>query len=231
MQAVILAGGLGTRLRPLTKKVPKILISVGGRPFIDWVIDTLPRDLFDELLLLTGYLGDRVREYCGDGSRYGIAIRYSCEPQPLGTAGALRHASDLLGRTFVLLNGDTYIELDYLDLLAFHHSQPSIATMVVARPYDPEIRPNVRVEPDGRITKYAKGEPAPDLNAVDAGVAVFDKEVISFIPERDPVGLETHVFSRLVAHGQIAGYRADAVFYDIGTPEGLTAFTQLVARS
>ena len=93
MQAVLLAGGLGTRLRPLTYEIPKVLVPVAGRPFVDWLLDALPRDVFDEVLLLTGYLGEQVEEYCGKGERYDLRIKYSREPEPMGTAGALRHAA------------------------------------------------------------------------------------------------------------------------------------------
>ena len=222
MQAVILAGGLGTRLRPITYKVPKVLVPVAGKPFIDWLISTLPPDVFDEILLLIGYLGEQVREYCGDGSRYGIPIKYSQEPQPLGTAGALRYAAEKLAETFVLINGDTYIELDYPDLLSFHKSHGKIATMVLAKPYDPSIPPNVRVEPDGRITKYAKNSSDPTFNATDAGVVVFQKGVLSYIPSRSPAGLEKTVFPTLAAANLLFGYvQPSVIFYDMGTPQGL----------
>jgi len=228
MQAVILAGGLGTRLRPVTERIPKVLVPVAGRPFLDWLVATLPRDLFTEVLLLVGYLGDQVCEYCGDGSRYGMTITYSQEPEPLGTAGALRFAADMLGDRFVLLNGDTYIELDYGDLLGFHTRMGATVTMVLARPYDLAILPNVRVEPDGRVSRYAKGVSAPDLNGIDGGVAVFDREVLRYIPEGGPRALEGGVFQALVVARQLAGYVTGNVYYDMGTDSGLRAVETLV---
>jgi len=201
--------------------VPKVLVPVAGRPFIDWLVSTLPPEVFSEILLLIGYLGEQVREHCGDGSRYGIPIRYSQEPEPLGTAGAIRYAAELLADTFVVLNGDTYIELDYSDLLAAHVRNGAVGTMVVVRANDPAIRPNVRVEADGRITCYAKNDATADLNATDAGVVVFDKSVLELVPTDQPSGLEHHVFPVLAAENRLRGYMAPSEFYDMGTEQGI----------
>ena len=229
MQAVILAGGLGTRLRPLTYEVPKVLVPVASRPFIDWVIESLPRDLFDEVLMLTGHLGEQVEQHCGDGSRYDLRMNYSQEPEPLGTAGALCHAADLLAERFVLLNGDTYIELDYRELWAAHHRMRGIATMALGRPYDPTICPNVRVEHDGRVTRYAKGESPGGLNAVDAGVGALERQILSYIPDEYPSGLEHGVYARLAAQGEFSGYLTDGMYYDIGTVSGLERLSVVLA--
>ncbi|MCD6351024.1 MAG: NTP transferase domain-containing protein [Armatimonadetes bacterium] len=226
MQAVLLAGGLGTRLRPLTYEIPKVLVPVAGRPFVDWLLDALPRDVFDEVLLLTGYLGEQVEEYCGKGERYDLRINYSREPEPMGTAGALRHAAAALAERFVLINADTYVRLDYADLLAQHSTHVAagaIGTMVVGEPYGGGASPNVRLQADGLILAYAKHAEAPGLNGVDAGVIVFERRVLDYVPERRPVGLEEGVFQQLSADGLLAGYRAAEPFYDMGTPEGRDA--------
>lgn len=226
MQAVILAGGLGTRLRPLTYEVPKVLVPVAGRPFLDWLIATLPPGLFSDLLLLIGYLGEQVRDHCGDGSRYGLPIRYSQEPAPLGTAGALRFAARLLADRFVLINGDTYVEPGYAALKAAHRASPRVGTMVVGRSPDPAVGPNLRLEPDGRISRYAKGHPSGDLNAVDAGVTLFERSVLDHIPDRYRVGLEEGVYQELSVQGLLHGFWAPQPFYDMGTPALLEALTR-----
>jgi mannose-1-phosphate guanylyltransferase len=173
------------------------------------------------MLLLIGYLGDQVREHCGDGRRYGIPIRYSQEPEPLGTAGALRYAADLLADTFVLLNGDTYIQLDYPDLLAAHERHGTTGTMVLAQPYDPAIPCNVRVEPEGGITRYAKSVLDLELNATDGGVAVFERSLLSHIPDHGPTGLESVVYTSLIALGELSGYVTGGTYYDMGSALGL----------
>ena len=228
MQAVILAGGLGTRLRPLTYEVPKVLVPVAGRPFIEWLIESLPRDLFGEVLMLTGHLGEQVEQHCGDGSRYGRRLVYSQEPKPLGTAGALRHARDLLHEHFVLLNGDTYLALDYGELLDFHDRARTTGTMVLAKPHDPSIRSNVRVEPSGRVSRYAKGAPDPRLNGTDGGVAVFDRNVLRHIPGSGPSALEDGIFQALAENDQLAGYVTGHVYYDMGTDPGLRAMEAIM---
>ncbi len=226
MQAVILAGGLGTRLRPLTYEVPKVLAPVAGRPFLDWLIAALPPGLFGELLLLIGHLGEQVRDHCGDGSRYGLPIRYSREPAPLGTAGAVRFAAPLLADQFVLINGDTYVEVHYAALETAHRASARVGTMVVGRSFDPAVRPNLRVEADGRISRYAKRQPSHELNAVDAGVTLFERSVLDHIPDTCPVGLEQGVYQELSGQGLLYGFRAPDPFYDMGTPALLEALAR-----
>ena len=226
MQAVILAGGLGTRLRPVTTELPKVLVPVAGRPFIDWVIETLPRDVFDEVLMLTGYLGDQVESHCGDGSRYGLPVTYSREPEPLGTAGALAFAAADLREQFVVLNGDTYIEPDYARLLTVHGSMAIMATMVVAGPPREDIRPNVQLGQDGMVVRYVKGIDDPSLTLVDAGVLVARRDVLSLIPAARPSGLEVDVFLALAQRRQLAAVLLESAHFDMGTPEGLQALAR-----
>ena len=223
MQAVILAGGLGTRLRPVTTELPKVLVPVAGRPFIDWLIDALPRDTFDEVLMLTGYLGDQVESHCGDGSQYGLPVTYSREPEPLGTAGAMAFAAAKLQEQFVVLNGDTYIEPDYARLLAAHKRLGAMATMVVATPPRDDIRPNVQLGQDGMVVRYAKGIDDPSLTLVDAGVLLAARDVLSLIPATRPSGLEVDVFPRLADERRLAAVVVDRPYLDVGTPQGLAA--------
>jgi NDP-sugar pyrophosphorylase family protein len=228
MQAVLLAGGLGLRLRPLTDRVPKVLAPVAGRPFIDWVIATLPREVFSEVLLLIGRLGEQIREYCGDGDRYGLPVAYCEESEPLGPAGALRNAERLLAETFVRVNGDTYLPLDYPDLLAAHTAGGALATIVVAPAYSPEIGPNLEVAEDGTVTAYEKGSPNPRLNAIDAGIAVFSRQALAHIPPSRP-SREEEFYASLLAAGQLRACRHTACYYDMGTPHGHSVLEALLS--
>src|SRR5579863_2096343 len=113
MQAVILAGGLGTRLRPITERIPKPMVEVGGRPFLEYIIQHLQKYDFRKVLVLLSYLGEHIQEHFGDGSRFGVDIEYSWEPSPLGTAGAIRNAKDLLDAEFLVIYGDSLLPIDY----------------------------------------------------------------------------------------------------------------------
>ena len=131
MQAVILAGGLGTRLWPLTRAVPKPMVRVAGRPYLEHQLQLLKSQNISNVLILTGYMGEQIEEYFGDGSRLGISIRYSRESQPLGTAGAPRKASQMLASTFILLYGDSYLPIKYGDALERLYSSGTQGVMVV----------------------------------------------------------------------------------------------------
>src|SRR5450755_506174 len=113
MQAVILAGGLGTRLWPVTQAVPKPMVPVAGRPYLEYQLRLLGEQSIRDIVLLTGYLGEQIEEYFGDGSRLGLSLRYSCEPAPMGTGGALRDGSSLLDDVFLVIYGDSYLPIDY----------------------------------------------------------------------------------------------------------------------
>ena len=157
LPAVILAGGLGTRLGPITRTTPKPLVSVAGRPILDWILTWLAASGVPEVLLLAGYLGDRIVAFVGDGSQWGIPARVSVEPSPLGTGGALVHAGALLPDAFLLLYGDSYLPMDYASLSDAFHSANGEAMMVVYE--DAEgvtgVENNALVEA-GRVTRYAK---------------------------------------------------------------------------
>ena len=123
MQTVILAGGLGTRLRPLTEQTPKPMVEVEGRPFLEFIVEHIAGQGFRDILLLTGHLGEHVSDHFGDGRRFGVSIRYSREPQPLGTGGAIRAAWEQLADDFLLLYGDSFLPIDYVDVAsAFHRA-------------------------------------------------------------------------------------------------------------
>jgi len=228
MQAVILAGGQGTRLRPLTERTPKCLVAVSGRPFLHHQLDLLRLNGVREVVLLVGYLGDQVRASVRDGRAFGLDIRYSSEREPLGTAGALKHAEALLEGEFVLLYGDSYLAIDYRDLWRRFQARGLAAMLVVYDNAlgDTGVRENVALGADDRVIAYRKDISGAPLTHVDAGVDALTRAVLDRFAHGASVSLEGDLYPRLAAERQIAAYPTERRFYDIGTPERLAVFEQ-----
>jgi NDP-sugar pyrophosphorylase family protein len=229
MQAVILAGGLGTRLRPVTESIPKPMVTVAGRPYLQLQLEELARQDIRDIVLLTGYLGERIEEYFGGGAALGISLRYSREPNPLGTAGALRLAAALLDESFLLIYGDSYLPIDYRAVLKT--LQPPALGLIVAYDNllsDTSVRNNVDLDESGFVVRYEKdGE---NLRYVEAGVLAFRREAVDFIPAGRVTSLEGEIFPQLIARRLLLGYRTTQRFYDIGTPERLQVIEDLFTR-
>jgi NDP-sugar pyrophosphorylase family protein len=180
-QAVILAGGLGTRLRPITYTVPKPMVAVAGRPFLEHLIAKLKNDGFDDILLLVGYQHEKIADHFKDGSTLGVRIRYSVESTPIGTGGALRLAREMLSPTFLMANGDTYLPIPLTSLREAFKKRMMLGIILVYPNQDRVFDNNICVKND-MILKYEKRSKASDLNAVDSGFSIFKKKVIDLIP-------------------------------------------------
>lgn len=219
--AAILAGGLGTRLRPAVSDRPKVLASVGSRPFLCRLLDQLRRFAIREVVLLVGHRGDMVRDALGE--RYhDVRLRYSQEPGPLGTAGAVRHALHLLRTPSVLLlNGDSFCDVD-LDAFGRHHVEAGApASLVLARV--PNTSRFGRVERDGgRVTRFVEKAEAVGEGWINAGVYLLDRERLAELPS-GPLSLERDVLPRWAASGEVSGFAGGRRFLDIGTPESYAA--------
>ena len=229
MQAVILAGGLGTRLGPLTRKTPKPMVPVAGAPYLEHQLRLLARQSFRDVLLLTGYLGEQIESYFGGGSRLGLRLRYSREPQPQGTGGALRCARRYLAESFLLIYGDSLLPIEYAAAGRRLRDSAALGLIVVYR--DParetSVSPNVALDRSGLVTRYDKTAAAdPDLEYVEAGVSCFRREVLDLLPKTVPVSFEQCVFPRLIERRQLAALPTSQRFYDIGTPERLRAIEE-----
>ena len=220
MPTVILAGGLATRMRPLTEQIPKSLIEVGGRPFLWHQLQLLKSHGIRHAVLAVGYLGDRIQQQFGDGSELGIRLDYSFDgPNLLGTAGAIRKALPLLPENFFVLYGDSYLTCDYQAVeAAFHrHGLPGLMTVYQNEgQYD---RSNV--EFDGtRILGYDKRNSAPEMHYVDYGLGAFGRGVFASIPQGEVRDL-TSVYQGLLHRGELAAFEVHERFYEIGSPDGL----------
>jgi mannose-1-phosphate guanylyltransferase len=220
MQALILAGGEGTRLRPLTSTVPKPVVSMAGRPFIAYMLDWLRAHGVDDVVMSCGHMAAAVREALGDGSREGLRLRYVDEPRPLGTGGAAKHAERLLDRQFLMLNGDVLTDLDLTSVVQQHRRTGARATLALVAVEDPSAYGLVRTGFDGRVCGFVE-KPAPDeidTDQVSAGAYVLERDVLELLEPDAPASIERDVFPRLAGRG-LYGCATDGYWLDIGTPE------------
>lgn len=227
-QAVILAGGKGTRLMPLTADRPKPMVEIHGRPFLEYLIDLLKEDGIERVLILTGYMGEKIVEHFGDGSKFGIEITYNDSPADDETGTRLVKAKDKIEDEFLLLYCDNYWPLKLEKLLAFHRehdADPSRrgrdragGTMVVYSNKDKYSRENVRVNTEGFVELYDKSRTAEGLNGIDVGFFILKKSALDLLPEGNP-SFEREVLPQLASTGTLAGYLTDHRYYTIGSLE------------
>jgi N-acetyl-alpha-D-muramate 1-phosphate uridylyltransferase len=227
MPTVILAGGLATRLRPLTEQIPKSLIEVSGHPFLWHQLQLLKSRGIRRVVLAVGYLGDRIQQQFGDGSELGIRIDYSFDgPNLLGTAGAIRQALPLLPESFFVLYGDSYLTCDYQAVEAAFHRAGLPGLMTVYRNEDLYDRSNV--EYDGsRILQYDKQNHTPDMHHVDYGLGAFRRSVFASIPHNEVRDLAS-VYQNLLRQGNLAAFEVHQRFYEIGSPDGIRETTEFL---
>jgi mannose-1-phosphate guanylyltransferase len=211
VKVAVLAGGFGSRLGELTRDVPKPMIAIGGRPYLERVLESFGRCGLREFVLLTGFRSDVIEAHFGDGSRFGVRIEYSREIEPLGTGGAIREARQLLGSRFVLTYGDVLRIHDY-DRFVSAHAQHCLAV------YPRLTIGNTDVEA-GRVTRFDKR--APELPYLDAGVAVIGVDALELLPREGACSFEEIVYAQLATRGELAAEIVDHDFYDIGTPDEL----------
>jgi mannose-1-phosphate guanylyltransferase len=220
MQALILAGGEGTRLRPLTSTIPKPVVPLVDRPFISYMLEWLRDHGVDDVVLSVGHMAAGVRNVLGDGAAYGIRLRYMEEEEPLGTGGAVKHAESLLDERFLVLNGDTLTDLDLSAQLAAHEDKGAQATLMLIEVPDPSAYGLVRLDAEGAITEFLE-KPAPDqidTQLVSAGAYVLERAVLELMPRGEPCSIEREVFPQLVGEG-LLGHAGTGYWLDIGTPE------------
>jgi mannose-1-phosphate guanylyltransferase len=220
MQALILVGGEGTRLRPLTLTVPKPVLPLVDRPLIRYMIDWLSRYGVDDVVMACGFLASGVRDVLGEGGDGGPRLRYVEEPDSRGTAGALKFAQPFLDDRFLALNGDVLTDLDLTRLIEFHEQRDARATLALHPVDDPSAYGLVRRTDDGEIVEFLE-KPRPDqidTNEVNAGAYVLERSVLDLIPEGREVSIEREVFPELVGK-RLYGLSIPGYWMDIGTPE------------
>jgi len=221
LQALILAGGEGTRLRPLTSTIPKPVVPLVDRPFISYMIEWLRGHGIDDVILGCGFMAEGVRAVLGDGSGLGVRLRYLEEPKPLGTGGALKFAEDLLDSRFLMLNGDVLTDIDLTAQLAAHERNGARATLALVPVEDPSAYGLVRLDPGDAVSEFVE-KPGPDqtdTNLINAGAYILERNVLAGMPPAGTnVSIERQVFPRLVGDG-LFGCVASGYWLDIGTPD------------
>lgn len=221
MKALVLAGGFGTRLRPLSCSRPKLLFPIANKPLIDYTFQSLAEGGVETVILSVYYMAESLVRYLGP-TKSGLGILYSREQRPLGTGGPIKHAEDLLNdELFLALNGDVLSDIDYRRLLNFHKEKGGYATIALVQVPDPSRYGAVEHDWEGRITRFVeKPEPgrAPS-NLINAGVYVLEPEVLEYIPSGRRVSIETEVFPKLAEERKLYGFEHHGFWIDIGLPE------------
>lgn len=218
-KVALLVGGLGTRLRPVLSSSPKVLASVGKGSFLDLLLRQLRNQGFTRIVMCTGYMADQVENAYGNGASWEMAIEYSRESQPMGTAGALKLAAPSLQNSsyFIVMNGDSFLEIDLERLLSFHKAKGGPITIAVVRVPNTSRYGTVVVGSDQRVTGFEEktGREVPGL--INAGIYVIDRDVLRHISD-GPGSLERDVFPKWLERN-IFAFESAGVFIDIGTPE------------
>lgn len=221
MQAVVLAGGLATRMRPQTLRVPKSLLPVAGRAFVDWQLERLAQSGFDQVVMCVAHLGDQIRAHVGDGSRFGLRVAWSEEgPNLLGTAGAVRVALPLLAPEFLLTYGDSFLPFDYaapLRVLGAHADCDGV--LAIFKNDGQWDASNVHYS-SGWVVRYEKGASDPAFDHIDYGAMALRRGVIEAFSEGVPLGLDA-VQADLATRKRLRAFVARERFYEIGSPAGL----------
>lgn len=225
----ILAGGLATRLRPLTESIPKALITVAGEPFIAHQLRLLHSRGIRQAVLCVAYLGEVIAAELGNGERFGIKIQYSFDgPRLLRTGGALKRAAEKLGDRFFVLYGDSYLPIDYRQVAKAFQESAKSGLMTVYKNQDRWDRSNVCFE-ENKIRCYDKNQHLPEMQHIDYGLAVLCRNALASWPENDPFDL-ADVYRDLIAKNELAGFEVSTRFYEIGSPEGLAELDALLRK-
>jgi len=222
MKAIILVGGEGTRLRPLTYSVVKPMVPVVNRPFIEHVIRKLALHGIDEIVLAMGYKPDSIYAYFKDGRGLDVKLTYSLEEKPLGTAGAIKNAGGHVDNTFFVLNGDCFSDIDYSDMLNQHMRNKAMATIALTHVDDPTRFGVVETDASRRVLRFIEKPAWQDVTShwINAGVYILEPAVLDYIPDNQFYMFENGVFPRMLERGEpFYAYRSQAYWIDMGTPE------------
>ncbi|MFA5075465.1 MAG: sugar phosphate nucleotidyltransferase [Candidatus Babeliales bacterium] len=230
MQIVIIAGGLATRLRPISLQISKSMIDVAGKPFLQYQIELLKKHDIKDIVLCVGHLSEQIENYFGSGQNFGVNIQYSYEKEELlGTGGALKQAAKLLQNDFFVMWGDSYLLLDYQDIWNSYKTSNYESLMVVYKNYNQGDKSNVLVQ-DNKVILYDKWSSRSDLIYIDNGLSILNKKILEFIPDKQVFALE-NIFKQLAFEQKIYAYITEQKFYEIGSFSGLENFKKLVSEN
>jgi NDP-sugar pyrophosphorylase family protein len=229
VQIAIIAGGLATRLLPLTEKIAKSMIMVGGKPFLEHQVEVLKSAGIGDLVLCVGHLAGQIEEHFGDGRAYGVRIRYSDEGgQLMGTAGAIKKAAPLLDEKFFMMDGDSYLPSDYRAAMAHFDSTNKMALMVVFRNNDLYETSNAVVDGD-LVTMYSRRRKVPGMVFVHTGLSILRKTALDLIPA-DRVVMQDELWTQLASRNELMAFETQSRFYEVGSFSGLEDFRRMIER-
>lgn len=229
LPVAILAGGLATRMRPYTNTIPKALLLVNGKPFVDHQLQLLAKKGVKKVVFCIGYLGEQLRDHIKDGSQYGLTITWSTDgSEPLGTGGALRKAVPLLGDQCMVLYGDSYLDISYQDVCDTFCNSSQQALMTIYKNENNFDTSNVHYH-NGTIIHYTKKHPTPAMRYIDYGLGCFNNTLIEQWPEKTFELAE--LYSLLAERQQLLGYEVTKRFYEIGSPNGLKELEHYLSHS
>ncbi|HEY98468.1 MAG TPA: NDP-sugar synthase [Dehalococcoidia bacterium] len=221
-KAVILVGGPGTRLQPLTDSIPKSLVPVLNRPFMEHTFAYLKHYGVKDIALTLNYLPDTIKDHFGDGRRFGVNLSYYIEEEPLGTAGAVKNAGEFLDNTFVVLNGDVFTDIDLADMLTFHRRNNAAATISLKWVDDTSAFGVVETDDTGRVRRFIEKPPASEAttNWINAGIYILEPDVLEMVPSNTHYMFERGLFPGLLDAGKrVFGYEFRGYWMDTGTLE------------
>jgi N-acetyl-alpha-D-muramate 1-phosphate uridylyltransferase len=230
LPVALLAGGIATRLRPVTETIPKSLVMVAGRPFIERQLEWLKRESVERVVLCVGYLGERIEDVVRDGRRFGLRVAYSYDGDKLlGTGGALRHALPLLEEAFFVLYGDTFLTCNFASVEAAFRKDAKPAMMTVFANKGRWDTSNA-VYRGGRIALHDKKNPTPEMQHIDYGLSVLTAPVLQRYEDGEPFDLAS-LYSDLSRQGDLAGFEVTERFYEIGSFSGLKETEEFFSSS
>lgn len=228
MKIAILAGGLGTRLGLLTKDTPKSMVRICGKPFLEYQLELLKKNNLKEIVLCVGHLKNEIESHFGNGSRFGVRIKYSEEEKPLGTAGALRNAQNLLGDEFLVLNGDSYLAINYREVIEIYKFGKKLGVMVVYKNNNKYYKSNVIIANEF-VTNYDRSGHIKNMMYIDYGLSILNKKALEFVPQGKFFQLD-EVYRELIKRRELIAFETQVRFYEIGSVQGLEDFTKIVER-
>jgi mannose-1-phosphate guanylyltransferase len=222
MKAVILVGGEGTRLRPLTYNTTKAMVPVLNKPFLEHLLSYIKGHGVTDIILALSYLPHHIQGHFGDGAKMSLSLSYFIEKEPLGTAGAVKNAESYLDDTFLMLNGDVFTDLDITAMIEFHRERKAEVTIATTPVDDPTAYGLIETDADGRITRFLEKPSWEEVttNMVNAGIYVLEPDILTRIPPQKNVSIEKETFQQLLAQGKLMyAYSSSAYWLDMGTPE------------
>jgi NDP-sugar pyrophosphorylase family protein len=228
-QCVILAGGLATRLRPITENIPKSMVRIGNKPFLEYQVELLRNMGVVDLILCVGHKSDMIVEYFGDGSNLGVKINYSHEDTLLGTGGALRNAGNMLKDRFFVLYGDAYLDVDYRDIADYFNRMRYPALLTVYKNEGQFDTSNVSFL-DEECVLYDKHNPSENMRFIDYGLSIMTKKIIEQYIASDMFYDLADCYNALSLKNDLLGYEVKERFYEIGSKFGLQEFKEFIRR-